>query len=314
MNIVICLLFAAAFTIFVYSILIPKETLNRKVSVKKQNNKSEPEDNSGDDYAFDEEQEAIPVKSNFENKLYYSGISKRFPFITREWYMIITFIVSLIIFIGTFFVTGAFSNSVIAGVLCALLMITAVYAISSHRFRQVDGQLIKFANLIENYSRSSSGDLVSLLRKITDYLDDPLYGVVNECCDEAAVTGDNETAILRMKDKIESPLFGDMINNLLISSRHESNYAEVIKAYRKVLRDHNRSMHNTKTIVRTARINVLVIVIAFAIILNMISGMVSTDIMTMLSENIIGTVIAGFLIVVAVIIIALFISIGRSKV
>ena len=117
-----------------------------------------------------------------------------------------------------------------------------------------------------------------------------------------------------MKDKIESPLFGDMINNLLISSRHESNYAEVIKAYRKVLRDHNRSMHNTKTIVRTARINVLVIVIAFAIILNMISGMVSTDIMTMLSENIIGTVIAGFLIVVAVIIIALFISIGRSKI
>lgn len=252
-------------------------------------------------------------KGRFEKKLYYSGISRKYSFITAEWYFVITLAAALAACIPAYNLTRKISTCAAVIVLTFACMYMVVIIMANHTYKNVDGQLVKMTNLIDNFSKSSNGDLMSLLRNVSFYLDKPLNSIVHECVDEAAVTGDESSAIERMKQKVEPVLFSDIITNLTIASRHESNYADVIAAYRKILREHSAAVQNKKSIVAMARANIMVLVAVSAVIFAMINGILSSDLMSMFTNNTFGIGVIVFVAVIFVVIIGIFISIGKNS-
>lgn len=252
-------------------------------------------------------------RKGIEKKLYYSGLSRKFSVLTSEWFFIISLIIGLAFAVPVYYLTRHIILGCVAAGIMMSVMYMIVYVIANRQFKKVDSQLIRFANLVDNFSKSNSGDLMSLLRNVSYYLDEPLSSVLKECVDEAAITGDEETAVERLKQKIESPLFSDIITNLTIASRHESNYGEVIEAYRRILREHSMSVQNKKSMITMARTNILTLAVVAVVIITMMKSFVSTGLFEFLTENLIGYVLVGFLAVVLMIIVYIFITIGRNS-
>lgn len=247
-------------------------------------------------------------------KIYYSGIKKTIPFMNCGWYLTMTAAIAVIGMIITYTITDNKLVTFIISVISGMVAYVSVYIKANINYKKVDNQLVKFANLIDNFSKTGSGEIISLLRNVSSYLEEPLYTAVTNCTNEALVTGKDEEALDRLKERIESTLFGDMITNLQIASKHECNYSEVITAYRRVLRDHSRSVQNTKSIISIARADIIIMIAMTCIIMAMVQGMLSKSIVTILTGSGAGIICILFLVVILIIIIAIFISIGRREV
>lgn len=252
-------------------------------------------------------------KKGFGKLLYYSGISKRFEFIDTGVYILLMGIVCAIAVTIAMYATENMIVCGISGVVSVLFMYLLVIFKAEFNNRRVERQLIKFANLVDTFSASNNGDLLALLNNISGYLDNPLRDAVIDCVNDAMVTGDTEEAVELMKDKIQSPLFKDIINNLFIASKHEANYKEVVKAYRKILKNHEASKQNKKSLIASARSNILVMGILSAIILKMVEDSIEGSIWDLFTDKGTGIFFCGGALALVLIIIFIYISIGREK-
>lgn len=259
------------------------------------------------------EKEIKQKRKTFDRQLYYSGISKKFGFINKEWYAIISAMAGVAaaacgyLYTHSIPVCGALSAVAVS----AMYMLVIILAEFTNK--RAECQLVRFANLVDNFSSGNNGDLTSLLESTLAYLDNPLHDAIADYVDEVAVTGDREGAAQRLKDKIETPLFSDIISNLVISSRHECNYKEVIKSFRPILKSHSATIQNKKSMVGTARTNMVFLLLITALIINMVQGLIGDNIMDILTGTPAGMVVIAIIVAIIIVIIAIYVSIGRTK-
>lgn len=241
-----------------------------------------------------------------------SGMKKYMPFINAELYILSAGVISMIVFAA-----ACAAGGWLIGLIGMLAVIMTAYVVpvlmSESNYKNTEKDILQFVNLVGSYS-ATSNNIITIFGSMYLYLNEPLKSSVKMCYDEAQMTGDISSALLHLESRINHPLFRMTIRNIEISSRHEANYSQVIAAIREIVREYIRNQEEIKAMISSARSQMLILIVAGAVIMYMVNGMLEgVSLFTTLTTTLPGQIILGVLAVVIAISIYIFMSFGAKK-
>lgn len=241
-----------------------------------------------------------------------SGIKKYIPFLNSELYIISALICSL-----AAFSVGCMFSGWLAGIVCLLAVALVFYIIpvimANNNYKNTEKDILQFVNLVGSYS-ATSNNIITIFGSIYLFLNEPLKHNVKMCYDEAQMTGDVSAALMHLETRINHPMFRMIIRNIEIASRHEANYSEVTAAIREIVREYIRNQEEVKSMISSARSQLLILVVAGAVIIYMVNGLLEgTDLFMVLTTTLAGQIILGALAVIAFVCIYVFIRFGARE-
>ena len=169
--------------------------------------------------------------SRIDKALVYSCIVRFLPGITTEKFIALLSAACAFIFISSGIVLGA-----AAALLCTSVFLFSVYAVVRMleivNLRRTGDDLPRLLDLLGSYA--ASGAVYSnIFGQISNYMNEPLRTVFDECGAEGRLSGDMSLALLTMADKIEHPQFKQLIRNMEITSRHSEDIAGLVNDTRR---------------------------------------------------------------------------------
>lgn len=242
-----------------------------------------------------------------------TGVRRRLPFVTVELALLVSAIFSLVVLI----VSTELSGSVVVGIGIIGTVYLVVYETASllirMRQRKVEDNILHFANLIENYARTTD-DIVSIFRKISIYLDEPLRSAIETCYMEAYTSGDFAAACNHLEVSIGNRFFSDLIANIEICSRHRANYEEVIHGNKEIIRKYLSERDVRREMATDARMQILVMLIMGIMVVFFLDGLFEQGIFGLLLGNASGNAILGVLVIFILYIVHALFSIGGEEI
>lgn len=226
-----------------------------------------------------------------DNKLVYSEVSVKFPWLNASVYLIGT-----VMLFGMVFIAGAlFLNMVIVFAL-AILVAFAPYAYISHlanaNYQNTETQLKFFVNLIAS-NAAMSGDLVTVLEMSAPYVANPIRGAIDRALATAKLSQQPDDAIWQLTREIEHPLFTEFIHNLDISAKHESDFRSVAKDFSSQVDQSLKALERQKAIFKNSRSEILTMIIMGVLLLFMAAGFGDKSLFAVFKEmtqSIIGSI------------------------
>ncbi len=214
---------------------------------------------------------------SIERQLQYSGLNRRFPFLSAERWIAgnllgITFVFAGLQFFfkdwqpaawGVFIVVG------MEGIFLAFLKASAL--------RKVERNLLKFLDFLGNYS-VTAGEVTGIFKQISKYMEEPLKTVLDECYVEAQTTGDVGMALLSMAEKLEHPQWKEIVRNIEISIRYSADFSTLVHSSRRSVREYLRAGGERKNMLREALVNMLILLAMSVFILFTVDGLVDISI------------------------------------
>ena len=172
---------------------------------------------------------------HLEQQLLYSGLSSKMPYLTPElWITGNLVLVALLYAIGTIL-----GNNWWLGFLIILIFEVSIYLLQNllilQNYNAVDRELLKFLDFLGNYS-ITSGEVTIIFKQISNYLEEPLRSVLEECYYEAQTTGETGVALLSMAEKVQHPKFKELVRNMEISMRYSADFTVLVSQSRKSIR------------------------------------------------------------------------------
>ena len=226
-----------------------------------------------------------------ERQLCYSGLRRRFSFLSAESFVLIT-----ILCMAACFLAGAFAGGLFWGLVFAALVIAGdVFVImlgKASEMHSVNENLMKLLDFLGNYSMTA-GDVISVFSQIHKYLEEPLQGALEQCCVEAQTTGDVGMALLSMADKIEHPQFKELVRNIEVSSRYSADFSVLVTFSRRSVREYLKSCRERKSLLREAAINMLLLLGMSVFALLTVNGLLEVSVWNMLFGTIPGRIALG---------------------
>lgn len=208
-----------------------------------------------------------------EQRLLYSGIGSRFPFLTAE----IWVVANLAAGAGAYFLAllagAAWPVALMAAGGLWLLVWLAVNWGMERNYNATDENLLKLLDFLGNYS-ITSGEITAVLSQVSPYVGEPLRGVLDACYYEAQTSGDTSIALLAMAEKIQHPKFRELARNLEISLRYAADLTVLVSQSRRSLREYTRMRQERKALAREAWINMLILGAMTAVILKALESLV----------------------------------------
>lgn len=129
----------------------------------------------------------------------------------------------------------------LAAILRDLALFYALQKFCAYRnYRKTDAELIQMVDLLSNFS-VTSGEITDIFHQISRYLSDPLRSVLEECYYDAGTGGNTPLALYAMADKIEHPMFKDLIRNIEICINYTADFGVIVSNSRKVFLDAQRA-------------------------------------------------------------------------
>jgi len=187
-----------------------------------------------------------------------SGIQVCFPFFTTEVFILFMAFMS----VGIFVTLQVLFMSPAISVIGVSLFIFGVYILIkillNRNTAKIEENIMKFVNLTENYSKVSD-DITQILRYTVPFLDEPLKSAVNSCVLEMQITGDTYAAFKRLEIRVSHPKFGELIRNIEICSRHDTDYSSIIRRNREVLQEYLSEKQVRKSMANSARLNIVIL-------------------------------------------------------
>lgn len=241
-----------------------------------------------------------------------SGLKRKIPILTTESFLFFELLLSLVSGVIVHRITGEFLVALIAAILLCSAVYVVIYIIAGQQYAQTERCIMQFANLLDNYSKTSD-DIIEILGKIGYYLDEPLKTAVIECHIEAVNTGDITTAFRNLSVKIEHPKFKEIVRNLEICRKHEANYSTIIKDIRYILKEYLRAKEERKAEETTGRISMAFMLGIGAVILGFVNGFISKGtVFTVLMSSLIGQCILLYFVIVTIVIILNVIKVDKN--
>ena len=226
-----------------------------------------------------------------EQELNYSGWKRRFPFLTAEVWLAGNLILGVLLFLllgsGFGWKYGVVGICIGYGTEYLILCICKADA-----FQKVNSNLIKFLDFLGNYS-ITAGELTSIFGQISKYLDEPLRTALDECSNEARVSGDSSLALLAMAEKIEHPKFKELVRNMEISIRYSADFTTLVNSSRKNVREYLRTGEERRGLVREALINMLLLLAMSVITLFIVDGLIEISVWMLLWNTWPGRIALG---------------------
>lgn len=321
MEIIVKLLFAFLF-ICIFSTIFTLLMLARKnKALIKASNELTKALNKNEQKRSKEQLENVLIEGENENQsIFYkldvliiqSGLKKSIPFLNSESFLIFTIFFGLIASIIAQKMLKAYLISVIVFVVFCAFSYMIIYIIAGKKFIQTEQCIMQFANLLDNYSKTSD-DIVDIFGKISYYIDEPLKTAIIECHTEAINTGDISTSFRNLSTKIEHPKFKEIIRNLEICRKHEANYGTIVKDIRYNLKEYLKSKEERKAEEQTARISMAIMTLFGIIILYIVNGFVSEGtVLTILMSSFLGQCIILYFIILFLIVLFNIIKVDKK--
>lgn len=244
-----------------------------------------------------EEEEKESFLKKLDKKLSYAGLKQLFPWLKTEIYIAIIVVSVGIMFLLALRVTSNFVVSLLAGVFTYLLFLAIRSFLSFRNFKQTEDELLNFLNILKSYSVSSD-EILTTFYRVSRHMSNPLKRVLEECYYEGKMTGNENTAMIHMINKIEHPKFKEIIQNIRICGKYNADYGAVIANSKEIVQNYIESREEQKTINKGERINFYIILAGGALCLYVMGGMLEVNIWHELAYTTIGNVILSFFIII----------------
>lgn len=222
-----------------------------------------------------------------EQILLYSGLIRRFPFLTPEIYIV----GNLLIAGGIYILLSILNSNWWIGIVAAVFFEISVYLLQNllmlRNFNATDENLLKFLDFLGNYS-VTSGEVTSILSQISEYLNEPLRSVLEECYYEAQTSGDTSIALLSMAEKLQHPKFKELVRNLEISMRYSADFTILVSQSRKSIRENMRMRQERKSLANEAWVNIVILGVMTLVILKAVEALIGIPIEQILFDTWVG--------------------------
>jgi len=227
----------------------------------------------------------LPEK--LDRLLLYSGLNRKIPFLKPEiWIMIQFSVAGLVCFAGVLLGWGIW-GIVFIMVIFFLSQYVIVSILIARNYNAVDENLLKFLDFLGNYS-ITSGEITSILYQISNYLDDPLRSVLQECYYEAQTFGNTSATLLNMIGKIQHPKFGEVIRNIEITMRYSADFTILVNQSRRSVREHMRMRQERKSLAKEAWVNMMILGAMTVVIFKIVEGLVDVSMKEVLIRSWVG--------------------------
>lgn len=234
-----------------------------------------------------------------EQRLLYSGLAGKFPWLTPELWILGNLIIGAAGYFITLLFGAGFLAAVAAPAVFWLLLYLSESVLMSRNYRSVNDNLMKFLDFLGNYS-ITAGEVTGILNQISRYLEEPLKSVLDECYYEAQTSGDVSLALLSMAEKIEHPRFKELVRNMEISVRYSADFTALVHNSRRALREHMRTRQERKALVNEAMINMLILAGLSAVILIAVEQLIGASMKQILLYSLPGRISLTVIIVIFV--------------
>lgn len=216
-----------------------------------------------------------------EKQLLYSGITRRFPHLTPELWIVLHLVMCSVLYATSTIWIGIWWIGLIFVVLFEGSVFLFINLFISQNYNAVDGELLKFLDFLGNYS-ITSGEVTQILKQISPYLNEPLKTVLEECYYEAQTSGDAGLALLSMGEKIQHPKFKELVRNMEISMRYSADFTILVSQSRKAIREHMRMRQEQKALAGEAWVNILILAAMTVVILKTVEVLIGVPIQDIL--------------------------------
>lgn len=237
-----------------------------------------------------------------ELRLLYSGISRRFPFLTPELWILGNLAAGMAVYFLALLLGAAWQRALLAAGGTWLLISVAVNQCMSRNYNATDENLMKFLDFLGNYS-ITSGEITAVLGQVSPYVGEPLRGVLDACYYEAQTSGDTSIALLAMAEKIQHPKFQELVRNLEVSLRYSADLTVLVSQSRRSLREYTRMRQERKSLVREAWVNIVILGAMILVILKALEALVGIPLSEIMLHSLPGI---GALTVIGVILLLFY--------
>lgn len=237
-----------------------------------------------------------------EQLLLYSGISRRFPGLTPELWILGNLAAGTAVYFLALFLGAAWQVALLAEGSLWLLVYVALSLCMSRNYNATDENLMKFLDFLGSYS-ITSGEITAVLSQISPYVGEPLQGVLDACYYEAQTSGDASVALLAMAEKLQHPKFQELVRNLEISMRYSADLTVLVAQSRRSLREYTRMRQERKSLAREAWVNILILGAMTVVILKALEALVDIPLSEIMFHTLPGI---GCLVVIGVILLLFY--------
>ncbi|MDR0964220.1 MAG: hypothetical protein LBM60_06365 [Clostridium sp.] len=242
-----------------------------------------------------------------EQKLIFSGLVRRFSFLTAEGWLLMNLSIATALYLGTVLLIGNLLMGI--GIWFAwwiLMEIIMAYSIARND-RIVLSNLMKFLDFLGNYS-ITAGEISGIFHQICRYFPQPIQSVLEECYVEAQTTGDIRTALLMMPEKIKHPQFHELVRNMEIAIRYCADFTVFVSNSKRAIREYQKARQEQKALANEAMINMFLLLGMSLMVFLCMESLVQISAYNILTSTIPGRI--GVFIVLGIIL--LFIRKVRS--
>lgn len=199
---------------------------------------------------------SLPEK--LDTLLLYSGLNKKLPFLTPENWILLQLLSAGVVCLVTPLLGIGFWIGMLVIAVFMVVQYVIVSILIAKNYNSVDENLLKFLDFLGNYS-ITSGEITSILYQISNYLDEPLSSVLQECYYEARTLGDTGAALLSMTRKIQHPKFGEIVRNIEVTMRYSADFTILVNQSRRSVREHMRMRQERKSLAKEAWVNMMIL-------------------------------------------------------
>lgn len=238
-----------------------------------------------------------------------SGLRKVFPFLSTEVYIAINSLIGVTILLAVRALTG----KLVFGLICAgfvLMLNHLLLKVLFYRTQdKVSEAVLHFANLMENFA-TNENDLPQILQNVYYMTGEPLGSEIKQCLIEINATGDTDKAFARMATRVGDRRLTELLQNLSIASRHLTNYKEVIKGSKEIIKNHLDEKAQRKELANNARVKIIALLIISFFVASMMDSMLGGTLIPLLINEPIGNAILVGGICILMFVIWKFVTIG----
>lgn len=224
-----------------------------------------------------------------EQNLQYSGMRRRWPSLTAERWLVGNLVGIAVLFSLLQMITPTWWLSLCGALLPLAVEFFVISLAKVQAMRSVEQNLLKFLDFLGNYS-ITAGEVTGIFNQISKYVEEPLKSVLDECYYEAQVTGDVGLALLSMGEKIEHPVFKELVRNMEISARYCADFTVLVNGSRRSVREYLRMCSDRKNMLREAIINLVILLGMSLFILVTVDGLIDTSIWQILFSTLPGRI------------------------
>lgn len=213
--------------------------------------------------------------SHIEENIRYSGLARRYQFLTPELVMLFIIIIMSFIALVCMFLKLPWYMTVGAEIVAFIVIEMIFRKKRKERMKKTEDELLTFVNAVDGYA-GMSDDIIHILENASGMLSEssPMREEIITAVASARNSGQESAALSILMANVEHPFFKTFIRNLEISSRNNANYKDIVSESRGILKGYIDNTKKLENIYRNGRIRMILMLISFVMSIFIIAGMV----------------------------------------